>query len=93
MDVIASGALKRPDIEPIRSGRNPRQHRRCLTFRTLWSVTEHDAFALEAGALQNSQSPVAAVRGGDEAIMEPQPFRRWSILLWSPRKLNAPLTN
>jgi len=34
MDVIASGELKRPDIEPIRFGRDPCQHRSCLALRT-----------------------------------------------------------
>jgi hypothetical protein len=34
VDVIASGALKRPDIEARGARRNPRQHRCCLASRT-----------------------------------------------------------
>jgi hypothetical protein len=39
------------------------------------------ARSVQAGALQNSQSPAVAVRGGDEASMEPANLRRCSILL------------
>jgi len=82
MDVVAGGALKRPDVEPIWSGRDPRQHRRCLAVRTLWAVTEvHDAsprIRRERKTLSHRKMPI---RGGDQVTMEPQPFRRWSILL------------
>ena len=36
---------------------------------------------VQAGALQNSQSPVDTEGGGDGASMEPSRSRRWSILL------------
>ena len=36
---------------------------------------------VQAGALQNSQSPVDTEGGGDEPSVDPSPFRRWSILL------------
>ena len=54
---------------------------------------------VQAGALQNSQSPVDTEGGGDGASMEPLRSRRWSILLtfeklmyWS-KPLNWPLTS
>ena len=34
VDVLARGALKRPDIEAKGAGRNPSQHRFCSTHRT-----------------------------------------------------------
>jgi len=34
VDVLARGALKRPDIEAKGAGRNPSQHRLCSTHRT-----------------------------------------------------------
>src|SRR6476620_2484397 len=36
---------------------------------------------VQAGALQNSQSPVDTEGGGDEPTVEPPRSRRWSILL------------
>ena len=36
---------------------------------------------VQAGALQNSQSPVDTEGGGDGATVEPSRSRRWSILL------------
>ena len=59
MDVIASGALKRPDVKALGwSGRDSREHR-CriaLRARRAWKVI-HFARLGQAGALQ---SPVVA---------------------------------
>jgi hypothetical protein len=64
MDVIASGALKRPDIGARRARCDPRQPRGCLARWTwLSGMMEHDARLDQAGALQDSQSPVDAVSG------------------------------
>lgn len=37
--------------------------------------------SVQAGALQNSQSPAVAVRGGDGGSMEPTKLHRCSVLL------------
>lgn len=61
MDVIASGALKRPDVKALGAGRDSREHR-CriaLRARRAWKGL-HFARLGQAGALQNSQSPVVA---------------------------------
>ena len=64
VDVIASGALKRPYIEARRAGRDPRQPRGCLAHWTAWPGTmEHDAHLDQAGALRDSQSPVDVESG------------------------------
>jgi hypothetical protein len=64
MDVMASGALKRPYIEARRARCDPRQPRGGLARWTWWpGMMEHDARLDQAGALQNSQSPVDAVSG------------------------------
>jgi len=65
VDVLARGALKCPDIEAKVAGRNPSQHRFCSTRWTPRGLVEHIARLDEAGALQNSQSPVVAGMGGD----------------------------
>ena len=72
MDVIAHRTLERPDVEAHRAGCNPRQHGSCLARGTKWSQDDHDAIALvQAGALQNSQSPLDTGGDGDGASMEP----------------------
>ena len=64
MDMMASGALKRPYIEARRARCDPRQPRGCLARWTWWpGMMEHDARLDQAGALQDSQSPVDAVSG------------------------------
>ena len=65
MDVIARRAFERPDVEAHGAGCNPRQHSSCLARGAKWSQDDHDAIALvQAGALQNSQSPVDTEEGG-----------------------------
>jgi hypothetical protein len=59
MGVIARRAFERPDVEANRAGGNPHQHGSRLAYGAKWSQDGHDAIALvQAGALQNSQSPV-----------------------------------
>ena len=60
MDVITRRAFERPDVEAHGAGCNPRQHGSCLAHGAKGSLDGHDAiaFLVQAGALQNSQSPV-----------------------------------
>jgi hypothetical protein len=82
MDVFARRALERPDVEANRAGCNPREHGSCLAGGADWSSDGHDASPLvQAGALQNSQSPVDTEGDGDAARVEPLKFDRCSILL------------
>jgi hypothetical protein len=48
--------------------------------------------SVQAGALQNSQSPAGAVRGGDGASMEPAKLHRCAVLLTFQR-INVLVTN
>jgi hypothetical protein len=68
MSVIERGAFERPDVEANRAGCNTRQQGSSLAQGTEWSEDGHDASPLvQAGALQNSQSPVDTEGGGDGA--------------------------
>ena len=75
MDVIARRALECPGVEANRAGGNPRQLGTRLAHGAEWSQDVHNASPLvQAGALQNSQSPVDTEGdgdGGDRASMEP----------------------
>jgi hypothetical protein len=82
MDVIARRTLERPDVEANRAGGNSRQLGTCLAHGAEWSFDDHDASPLvQAGALQNSQSPVDTEGAGDGTSVEPLKFDRCSILL------------
>ena len=71
MDVIARRAFERLDVEANRAGGNARQYSSRLARRAEWSLV-HDASPLvQAGALQNSQSPAVAEGDGDSGSMEP----------------------
>jgi hypothetical protein len=48
--------------------------------------------SVQAGALQNSQSPAGAVRGGDGASMEPAKLHGCAVLLTFQR-INVLVTN
>ena len=83
MDVIARRAFERPDVEANRASGNPRQLGARLAHRAEWSLDDHMMLRLlvQAGALQNSQSPIdtaGAVMGPAWNLRDP---RRWSILL------------
>ena len=81
MDVIARRAFERPDVKADGARCNPREHRSCLARGANWSQDGHDAIAfVQAGALQNSQSPVDTEGDGDGGSMQPSRSRRWSIL-------------
>jgi hypothetical protein len=72
VNVLARRALKPADIEARAAGRNSGQHLFCLAAGTLRSgMVVHVARLDQAGALQNSQSPVVAVVGGDGSIVKP----------------------
>jgi len=45
------------------------------------SLPNHDAVPLHQAGAQRSQSPIDAVMGGDELILEPPPSGRCSVLL------------
>ena len=80
MDVIARRALERPDVEAQAAGGDAGQLGSCLARGAKWSQDDHDAIALvQAGALQNSQSPVDTEGGGD-GVMVPA----WSLRDLSP---------
>ena len=71
MDVMARRALERLDVEANRAGGNPCQHSCRFARGAEWSLV-HDASPLvQAGALQNSQSPVDTEGDGDSGSMEP----------------------
>ena len=82
MDVIARRAFERPDVEANRAGVT-----RANMVR-VWHMGQSGrrmvmmlSPLVQAGALQNSQSPVDTEGGGDGASMELPLSRRWSILL------------
>jgi hypothetical protein len=82
MDVMARRALERPDVEADGARCNPRQQGFCLarganSGRLMVMMLSP---LVQAGALQNSQSPVDTEEGGDGASVEPLRSRRWSIL-------------
>jgi hypothetical protein len=82
MDVITRRALKGLNVEAQGAGRNPRQRGSCLARGAKWSDDDHDASPwIQAGALQNSQSPVDTRGGGDGTSIELQKFRRCPVLL------------
>jgi hypothetical protein len=71
MDLLARRAFERLDVEANRAGTNPHQFSSRLASGAEWSL-DHDASPLvQAGALQNSQSPVDTRGGGDGTSMEP----------------------
>ena len=68
MDLFARRAFERPDVEANRAGGNPRQHgsrlaRGQIGRRTVMMLSP----LVQAGALQNSQSPVDT----EGAVMRP----------------------
>jgi hypothetical protein len=71
MDVMARRAFERLDVEANGAGGNARQHQFALAQGAERSLV-HDASPLvQAGALQNSQSPVDTQGDGDGGSMEP----------------------
>ena len=70
VDVIASGALKRPDIEARGAEGNSRQHRCCLA-RWTWrsGMGEHDCTPSSGGESTPELSVTGSCRVG--AVMEP----------------------
>ena len=73
MDVIAHGAFEGLDIEAHRTWRNPRQYSSRLAHGAKWSSQGDHMLSplVQAGALQNSQSPVDTRGGGDGISLEP----------------------
>jgi hypothetical protein len=70
VDVIASGALKRPDIEALGAGCDSRQHRCCLAQWTWRSgMGEHDCTPSSCGESTTELSVTGSCRVG--AVMEP----------------------
>jgi len=84
VDVIASGAFKRPDIKARGAGCNPHQHRRCLA-RWTWrsGMGEHDCTPSSCGesTIELSVTGSCRVGSGDGTSIGLQGFRRCSVLL------------
>jgi hypothetical protein len=94
VDVLARGALKRPDIEARVAGRNPGQDGFCSTRWTSRSrMVEHVVRLAQAGALQNSQSPGVAVVDGDGNTVEPPPGSALVSIAHMPKEINVSLVN
>jgi len=93
--VFARRAFERPNVKADGAGRNPREHRPCLARGANWSQDGHDAiaFLVQAGALQNSQSPVVAVMCADGTTVEP-PLRSALVsIAHMPKEFVASLVN
>ena len=81
VDVITSGTLERSNVKASGARSNARQHGSCLARWAKWPQDHHDAspwIRREHNTLSHRYMPI---RDGDEAIMEPRPSWRCSILL------------
>jgi hypothetical protein len=89
VDEIASRTLKRRDVKALGAARDSREYRCRIALRARWAWKgNHIARRGQAGALQNSQSPVVAEPCGDGTSMEPPPDYRCSILLIFEKVMN-----
>jgi len=79
IDEIASGTFEGTNVKTGGAGRDARQHRCCLAFRTRWSLNGHGTRLDPAGA-RYSQSPMDADGGGDGPSWNHELCCHWSIL-------------
>ena len=100
IDVIARDALKHAPLETETRWLDGCQDHWARAFGTEMGLNcdaariEQDMMlgSVQAGALQNSQSPAGAVEGGDGASMEPARVHSCSVLLTFQR-INVQLIN
>jgi len=81
VNVITSGTVERSNVKAGGARGNAGQHGSCLARWAKWPQDHHDAspwIRREHNTLSHRYMPI---RDGDEAIMEPRPSWRCSILL------------